>query len=577
MSKRSTHSLDNASCSTRGPLVAVYRDEDGSVTIFTILFMVLMVMIGGIAVDAMRFERDRVHMQNTLDSSVLAAAGLRQTQDPVQVVESYFEKAGLDPSTVEVDPTSIRLAGGELLSREVKADSTVQTQTQFMRMMGYPELSAGIGATAIEQIENVEISLVLDVSLSMSWYERIDALEEAATEFVDIVIDEEREAGLTSISVVPYNHVVKLDADFLAELNADAVQVPVDNPRPYTGALQNFPSQNSISRCMRFRDDEFNTRAISPTTPLERVAHFDNEGGYVLDDMAEHYCDENNAEVLVHETNPGIINTFIEGLVPNGYTAIDAGVKWGVALLDPAIRPVVNNLVDDEVLSDDVENRPGDYVGARTIKVLVVMTDGENTSQRDLDDQFKAGPSRVWYNPNLTSGYSNYLGRNFQWYDGFFVEMLDNSANARWYHPGDPYNSNDDFYISDSFFRANVENATVQLDYTTLHESFSSDFIAEFFFENSDEDAYDEHMDAIVVHDEYATADDRLEDICDAAKEDDNIVIFSVAFDAPDAGETAMRNCASGPGFYFAAENKAELNAAFAAIAGQISVLRLTN
>lgn len=574
MSKRFMHLNDDLSEHSGGQMKALWRDEDGSVTIFTVLFVVLMVMISGIAVDAMRFERDRVHMQNTLDSAVLAAAGLRQTQDPTLVVESYFERAGLDPETVVVDPKSVRLAGGELLSREVRADSEVRTQTQFMRMTGYRELAAGIGATALEQIENVEISLVLDVSLSMSWYSRMEALEEAATDFVDIVIDEEREAGTTSISVVPYNHVVKLENSLLSRLTgANPVQVPIQNPRPYNGAMQTFPSQNSVSRCIRFRDDDFDVRAISASTPLERVAHFDNQGDYVLDEMATHYCDENNAEVLVHETNAGTINTYIEALVPNGYTAIDAGVKWGVALLDPAIRPVINSMVTADILDDEVENRPGDYVGARTIKALVVMTDGENTSQRDLADEYKAGPSRVWYNPNLTSGYSNFLGRNFQWYDGFFVEMPDNNFNNRWYHPGDPDSSSDDFYINEN----QLPNGTVQLDYTVLHDNFKPDYIANFFFRYSDWDTYEEHMDAIIVHDEYGTADDRLEDICDAAKLNDDIVIFAVAFTAPDAGEKAMKNCASGPGYYFEADNKAELNAAFAAIAGQISVLRLTN
>lgn len=85
-----------------------------------------MVMLTGIGVDLMRFERDRVHTQNTLDSAVLAAAGLRQTQKPVAVVESYFEKAGVNPELVEVDADSVRLAGnGELLSREVRGDTQV--------------------------------------------------------------------------------------------------------------------------------------------------------------------------------------------------------------------------------------------------------------------------------------------------------------------------------------------------------------------------------------------------------------------------------------------------------------------
>lgn len=58
------------------------RDEDGSIILFSLFLFVLMILIGGMAVDLMRFETRRVHMQNTLDSAMLAAADLTQTLDP---------------------------------------------------------------------------------------------------------------------------------------------------------------------------------------------------------------------------------------------------------------------------------------------------------------------------------------------------------------------------------------------------------------------------------------------------------------------------------------------------------------
>ena len=52
-------------------------------------------MICGMAVDLMRYEQTRTTLQHTLDRSTLAAASLSQDLNAIDVVNDYFEKAGL--------------------------------------------------------------------------------------------------------------------------------------------------------------------------------------------------------------------------------------------------------------------------------------------------------------------------------------------------------------------------------------------------------------------------------------------------------------------------------------------------
>ena len=55
--------------------------------------------------------------------------------------------------------------------------------------------------------------------------------------------------------------------------------------------------------------------------------------------------------------------------------------------------------------------------------------------------------------------------------------------------------------------------------------------------------------------------------------------IFSIAFEAPAAGQVALHACASSDGDYFAvqnAEQAAEIDSAFQMIARQITSLKLT-
>jgi Flp pilus assembly protein TadG len=78
------------------------RDEDGAMTIFAIMMFLMMLMVAGMGVDLMHNEMKRTKMQNTIDRAVLAAADLDQTLDPVEVVNDYFDKAGVDGYLSEV-------------------------------------------------------------------------------------------------------------------------------------------------------------------------------------------------------------------------------------------------------------------------------------------------------------------------------------------------------------------------------------------------------------------------------------------------------------------------------------------
>ncbi|MEO6299216.1 MAG: pilus assembly protein TadG-related protein, partial [Paracoccaceae bacterium] len=71
------------------------RNEGGALVIFALMLVMLMLMMGGVAVDVMRYEARRTALQNTLDRSTLAAASLSQDLDPTAVVNDYFLRAGL--------------------------------------------------------------------------------------------------------------------------------------------------------------------------------------------------------------------------------------------------------------------------------------------------------------------------------------------------------------------------------------------------------------------------------------------------------------------------------------------------
>ncbi|MEL7025714.1 MAG: pilus assembly protein TadG-related protein, partial [Pseudomonadota bacterium] len=110
--------MTNRLASLRNSTRLFARDEEGSFVIFALFIFIVMIMIGGLAIDIMRYENLRTTMQNTIDRAVLAAADTDQTVDAKQVVDDYLAKAGMPEGTYSVD-VDAQYAGTVLTSRKV--------------------------------------------------------------------------------------------------------------------------------------------------------------------------------------------------------------------------------------------------------------------------------------------------------------------------------------------------------------------------------------------------------------------------------------------------------------------------
>ncbi|MEL6645062.1 MAG: pilus assembly protein TadG-related protein [Pseudomonadota bacterium] len=582
---------------------AFARDEEGSFLIFSLFLFIGILIIGGMAVDLMRFETRRVELQNTIDSAVLAAANLEQEIEAETLIKQFAEKSGIDPTTITVPTPEVVIAGadpdagiaGTLVGRTVEARGDLDVDTFFMKLMGINELKSASASKANEGVQNVEISLIVDISGSMSGT-KMSTLKTEAKKFFRKVIDETRSAGHTSISIIPYNHTVVAGPELLSRLNAGGATIAIENPAPYDGALATYPTTHAFSNCIRFPDSMFmwsdqadleqnyaSLRAITPTTPLTRVAHFDRgSNGFNLPEMNSRECDETRTPILVHETRISKLDEHIDRMYADGWTAIENGIKWGVALLDPAMRPVVVDMVDNGLVQEKADNRPGDYDQSKTMKVVVLMTDGENTVQRGLKAPFLNGPSRVWYSAKAADATEPSLypvlkadgsvdGRDKEWYDGYFVEVPTAPLDRRFIRVHEPDEDDDGI----EYGVTELPDDLIQLDNITLYNLFAEEDIAEFFFDGIDEDledAYENSVETVVTANE---ADDRLSDLCAAARRNGDITIFTIAFSAPQGGQDAMKDCATSVGFYYDATPTSLANA-FDSIAGAISQLRLT-
>ncbi|MBE1282614.1 MAG: hypothetical protein GJ676_04810 [Rhodobacteraceae bacterium] len=533
--------------------------------VFGVYVFLIILMVGGIGIDLMRFERDRAKLQYTLDRAVLAAADLDQTLDPEDVVEDYFAKAGLGQYLSGVTVTE------GLGFRNVAATANADIDTQFMHMGGVDTLTAPAASTAEESIGSVEISLVLDVSGSMNSNSRLTNLKVAARDFVDQMVDNTEE-GKLSISIIPYAAQVALPEEFLTEFN--------------------ISGEHSYSHCVNFQSNDFQTAGVSTTAALAQTAHFDpwtynSDYDNVLgrdDDqnglesntlVARPICPHaSHRETIVFENDRNTLKSFISGLTAEGNTSIDIGMKWGTALLDSSVNPVIQSMIDGGHVDPGFNSRPAPYFDGETLKVVVLMTDGQNTTQYYLRDEFKSGDSDIWYN-DQEDRYSIYAP---EWDEYYWLETGDWEDHAYGNQEAITYCSRYRWNGTCRRWRTipPEPGEAFAIEYPDVWAHVAMEGFVEDFYEPwmNDDQAWDDwyyHPRESVGS---STKNSRTSNVCDAAK-DAGIIVFTIGFEAPSSGQAVLDDCASSDSHAFDVDGL-EITEAFSSIASSIRKLRLT-
>lgn len=354
------------------------EDESGSMVIMGLYLFASIVLLGGVGLTVIAHEQSRMKLQTTIDAAVLKAADLNQTLDPEEVVIDYFRKAGLLENLKRVEVTE------GFNSREVLAEAELTVGTLFLGAIGHNAWNVTSVGAAREDIKNVEVSMVLDTSGSMRHYARIDALKGAAKEFVDdLLLTDTGQIpnGDMSISIVPYSTQVAMPSSVLDGLS--------------------LRHRHGNSACVDFEVGDFLTTAL-PSAERAQTGHFD-----ALTTSRTPYrwtCSvESGHETLLFSQDATTLKAKIDALEPYQQTSTDIGVKWGAAFLDPTARDIVNTMIDNGEIDSDFRDRPRSFGARDQMKILVVMSDGDNTTQHRLVDEYASGDSDAWRHGNQWS------------------------------------------------------------------------------------------------------------------------------------------------------------------------------
>ncbi len=520
------------------------KDEDGTVLFFAVAMMIVMFMLGGMGVDIMRFETTRTELQQTLDRSTLAAASMTQELAADEVVIDYFTKAGLADKL-----TQVQVDEG-LNFRTVRAEAKASTNPIFLRLYSQSvvsDIEARALSVAEQRVTNVEISLVLDVSGSMAG-SKLTNLKTAAKEFVDTVLDSDGENRI-SMSIIPYNGQVNLPQNMqelftnrVGDHNVDDVNcfdlppsvysglgMPLSGAMPVTGHVDTYSSTSTSSGYVSATDSSATPRATNRWCPVSSTNR-----------------------ILPPTNSKTALKNHIDGLTAVGATSINAGMKWGMTLLDPGSRPIISAMVADGSTPGYFNGRPFEYGDREGMKVVILMTDGEHFAEERLNDGYRTEASTIFRGSD--GYYSRYQDRSGTTAD-YWVPHRNEWRTAPW---------------------PDASRAT-RLSWDQVWANLRVSWVAWQMYARpagGSSTAYNNAMNMFRTKTAISDMNDQLQGVCNRAREE-NVIVYGIAFEAPQNGAYQIEKCASTPSHYFDATGL-EIQSAFRSIASNISQLRLT-
>jgi len=308
------------------------RDQEGAIAIIFAVCITVILGFTGLMVDGARAYNAANQASSALDASALAAAKAYRERSArgdelLAVAHEFFEaniergggkKADFKNLKVFIDPET------EAITVAVDTD----VETYFGGLFNMDRFEFTKSSTALYNITDLELAMMLDMTGSMRGA-KIDALRAAATDIVDILIDEQSPARRVRIGFAPYSSAVN------------------------AGRFAKVATNNRSQACVAERGGNAAFGQAAPNSPAT----------FLNPDLIHEGCPA--AEIVPLSNNKRALKDGIRRFAASGDTAGHLGVAWSWYILSPRWK---------DIWPSDSEPRP--YGDKKTIKAALLMTDG---------------------------------------------------------------------------------------------------------------------------------------------------------------------------------------------------------
>jgi Flp pilus assembly protein TadG len=557
---------------------ALCQDQRGNVASIFALSLLPIIGIMGLAVDMSLASNARNHAQQAIDNAVLAAARERvgrASESEIQAAFENFFEAHLDSAPGNMTCTTPTLRN---IGTTMTGSANCSNETLISGILNADKMSYGVESSVAFGIGKLDIAMVFDVSGSMSWDSgdtqfdsRLDALKAAAKKGVDDLLTyntDDRDD--IRIAMASYSNSVNAGAFFEYATGKPAT-------RTYThgsGGSGVEVSQGGPNGIVEL--------GLYDTDTNQRLTTIENGGVIKIPNLSGR-----NLALGVTVPSDSYVHDWIESM-----------------------RLTLNNGEHSQLENVEPYALFGDNNGA--------FNPGLNLSEGQHNFRLDA------YQRDNARGYLGYMSFNFRVENSVQEHEVTNTCtyernSSEWDQATEP---RDGHYISasDAWYNESAEqwvdpsscNEATPVALTTDKDTLE-DYIdslnagggtaghmglawGRYMLSPDWSDAFDTDSKPLAwnkpdtqkilimmtdgafnstYHGNLGNSFNQAKAQCDDARHNDNVLIYTIAFNAPSEGEQILDYCASGPEFVFNANNGQDLLDAYTAIAASISDLRL--
>ncbi|WP_084418234.1 VWA domain-containing protein [Henriciella litoralis] len=500
-----------------GTIAQFWADKRANISMIFALTLLPIIAVAGFAIDSQIGFTKKEHVQQAADSAALAAARMMQkTSDKDDIrgfAQSYFDAMSRSGSGgLTCDGLQVQLPSKD----EIRVSANCSQATILTQIIGNKKLDFQVASTVVFGVSKLDVAFVFDISGSMNSHGRLADLKVAAKDAADTLLPEpgSSSSGDVRIAMVAYNSMIDA-GEFFEEVTG------LKKVRKYV-----HTEMETVEETYTDREEECGYPCIS------------SFWGICLR-YGPYQCEWKNVEKT----------RWVEKPVDKEYTMNSTCVyerNGDEAFTDKQPKQLqsgalVNRLPEGSYNASTDPDNPEGYLtsayaywhpGSRyeSAGFRTVGTDCSDVAPFELSnnatqiekyiDRLKAG-----------GGTAGHQGIAWGWY------MISDKWGNVFDYSAKPLEHD----------RAGVVKSIIIM----TDGEFNSEF-----------------------HNSQGNSFAQSKKICDAIK-DDNVTVYTIAFDAPKAGKEIMEYCASGPEFAFEADNGAELLESYQQIATSISNLRI--
>jgi Flp pilus assembly protein TadG len=187
-------------------------DERGAFLAMFGLLAIVLIATAGAVVDYTSVQQARTRAQVALDAAALALQPMinddEWTTEEIRTAaeDLMIERIG-DASIV----ASVTSAVPDPDTGTLTLTATLNVPMNFVALVGVDDMDVGIASVSARGSSDIEVAIALDITQSMAG-SKIEALEDATGELIDLVVKDQQEPTYSKMALVPYSNGVNLGA-----------------------------------------------------------------------------------------------------------------------------------------------------------------------------------------------------------------------------------------------------------------------------------------------------------------------------------------------------------------------------